>query len=161
MPRCAFMPIRHVLESPQCQHSNSDSHVLLASDSAKLEAAMKMLFTRKSLLTLKTNILTPRCSPGPIRHVLEFPQCQPSNTMLHILLVSVPAELQAATEMVFTSEFLLNLKTDISTPRHSLVPIRHVPESPQCQYSNAASMSSRHQSLEGYSLFRNSYSFVK
>ncbi|RPA98269.1 hypothetical protein L873DRAFT_1790415 [Choiromyces venosus 120613-1] len=81
----------------------------------------------------------PRHSAMPVRRVSESSRCQPSNGASHVLLTSVPAELQAAMEMVFTGEFLLNLKTDISTPSHSLTPVRHVLESPQCLLPNGVS----------------------
>ncbi|RPB01881.1 hypothetical protein L873DRAFT_1803185, partial [Choiromyces venosus 120613-1] len=73
----------------------------------------------------------PSHSLAPIRHL--------SNGGSPGLLASVPADLQAAMGMVFTSEFLLNLKTDSSTPSHSLTPVRYVLESPRCQLSNGAS----------------------
>ncbi|RPA96365.1 hypothetical protein L873DRAFT_1791698 [Choiromyces venosus 120613-1] len=129
MPRHSLMPIRYVSEFPRCQPSNGASYVLLAAVSAKLQAAMEMVFTSKSLLHLKTDISMPSDSPMPVRHVPESPQCQPSNGAYHALLASVPTELQATIKMVFTGEFLLNSKTDISMPSHSLAPVRHVPES--------------------------------
>ncbi|RPA95044.1 hypothetical protein L873DRAFT_1934092 [Choiromyces venosus 120613-1] len=135
----SLMPAKYVPEFPQCQHSNGASHGLLVSVRAGLQAAMQMVFTGEFLPTLKTDISTPSNSPAPIRHVPESPRCQPSNGTSHILLASVSAELQAAIEMVFTSKFLLSLKTDISTSSYLLTPVRHVPESPQCQLSNATS----------------------
>ncbi|RPA94767.1 hypothetical protein L873DRAFT_1792688 [Choiromyces venosus 120613-1] len=81
----------------------------------------------------------PRHLVTPIRCVSESPRCQHSNGASHILLASVPAELQAIIKMVFIGEFLLNLKADISMPRHSLTPVRCVSESPRCQLSNNAS----------------------
>ncbi|RPA98161.1 hypothetical protein L873DRAFT_1790494 [Choiromyces venosus 120613-1] len=92
-----------------------------------------MVFTSKFLLTLKTDISTPRHLLMPVRCVSESSRCQPSNSTSHNLLASVSAKLQAAIKMVFTGEFLLTLKTDIS------MLIRHVPESPQCQLSNTTS----------------------
>ncbi|RPB02815.1 hypothetical protein L873DRAFT_1874029 [Choiromyces venosus 120613-1] len=133
------MPVRHVPESPQCQHSNGTSHVLLASVPAELQAAIGMVFTCKFLLTSKTDISTPSYSLTPVRHVPESPQCQPFNGASHILLASLSTELQAAMELAFTGKFMLALKTDISKPRCSPKPIRHVPESPRCQLSNATS----------------------
>ncbi|RPA91940.1 hypothetical protein L873DRAFT_1818568 [Choiromyces venosus 120613-1] len=129
-PSHSLAPVRYVLESPRCQLSNGVSHGLLASVPAELQAVMELVFTGKFLLNLKTDSSTPSHSLAPVRHVPESPRCQLSNGGFHVLLASVPAELQAAMEMVFTGEFLLTLKTDISTPSHSLAPIRHVPESP-------------------------------
>ncbi|RPB05867.1 hypothetical protein L873DRAFT_1785549 [Choiromyces venosus 120613-1] len=139
MPRCSPVPIRYVPESPRCQHYNAASHVLLASVSPELQATMEMIFTSEFLLTLKTDISTPRCLLMLIRHVLKSPRCQPFSATSYVLLTSVPTELQAAIEIVFTSQFLLTLKTDISTPSHLPMPIRCVSESPQCQRSNGAS----------------------
>ncbi|RPA94400.1 hypothetical protein L873DRAFT_1814398 [Choiromyces venosus 120613-1] len=68
----------------------------------------------------------PRHSLMPVTRVSESSRCQLSNSTSPILLASVPAELQAAMEIVFTSEFLLNLKTDSSTPSHSLAPVRYL-----------------------------------
>ncbi|RPA94766.1 hypothetical protein L873DRAFT_1792687 [Choiromyces venosus 120613-1] len=130
---------RHVSESPRCQLSNGDSHVLLASVPAELQATIEMVFTGESLLTSKTDISTPSDSTTPVRHVPESPRCLPSNGASYILLASLSNELQAAMELAFTGESLLTLKIDISTLSHSLAPIRHVPESPQCQLSNGAS----------------------
>ncbi|RPB00465.1 hypothetical protein L873DRAFT_1805338 [Choiromyces venosus 120613-1] len=130
MPRHLLMPVRHVSESSRCQLSNGTSSILLASVSAKLQATMQMVFTSKFLQDLKTDSSTPSHSLTPVRYVLESPRCQPSNGVSHVLLASVPAELQAALEMVFTGEFLLTLKTDISMPSHLLMPIRYVPKSP-------------------------------
>ncbi|RPA95734.1 hypothetical protein L873DRAFT_1812517 [Choiromyces venosus 120613-1] len=123
MPRHLLMPVRRVSESSRCQLSNSTSPVLLASVPAELQAAMEMVFTSEFLLNLKTDISTPSHSLTPVRYVLESPRCQLSNGVSHVLLASVPAELQAALEMVFTGEFLLTLKTDISTPSHLLAPL--------------------------------------
>ncbi|RPA91218.1 hypothetical protein L873DRAFT_1795010 [Choiromyces venosus 120613-1] len=81
----------------------------------------------------------PKYSLAPIRHVSESPRCQPSNGASLNLLVPVPTELQAAMQIVFTSEFLQALKTDILMPSHLLTLIGHVPESPQCQLSNGTS----------------------
>ncbi|RPA92460.1 hypothetical protein L873DRAFT_1794231 [Choiromyces venosus 120613-1] len=89
-PRCSPMPIQYVPESPQCQLSNATAHILLASPSTELLAAMELAFTREFLLTLKTDISKPRCLPMPIRCVLESPQCQLSNATSHGLLASVP-----------------------------------------------------------------------
>ncbi|RPA91314.1 hypothetical protein L873DRAFT_1794931 [Choiromyces venosus 120613-1] len=88
-----FAPIRNVPESPRCQLSNDASHILLASRSAELQAAMELSFIGKFLLTLKTDISKPRCSPMPIRHVPESPRCQLLNAASHILLASVPGKL--------------------------------------------------------------------
>ncbi|RPA88866.1 hypothetical protein L873DRAFT_782617 [Choiromyces venosus 120613-1] len=138
-PSHSLVPIRYVLESPRCQLSNGGSHVLLASVPAELHAALEMVFTGEFLLTLKTDISTPSYSLAPVRYVLESPRCQLSNGTFHSLLASVPTELHAALEMVFTGEFLLNLKTDSSTPSHLLAPVRYVLESPRCQLSNGVS----------------------
>ncbi|RPA97063.1 hypothetical protein L873DRAFT_1791234 [Choiromyces venosus 120613-1] len=100
---------------------------------------MEMVFTGKSLLTLKTDISTLSHSLAPIRHVPESPQCQTSDGASHILLASCSAELPAVMELAFIGELLLTLKTDISKPRCLPMPIRYVPESPRCQPSNAAS----------------------
>ncbi|RPB02241.1 hypothetical protein L873DRAFT_1787949 [Choiromyces venosus 120613-1] len=135
----SLMPVRNVPESPQCQLSNGISHVLLASVPGEIQAAMKMVFTSESLLTLKADISTLSYSIMPVRYVPEFSRCQPSNGASHNMLALLSAELQAAMELAFTSEFLLTLKTDISKPRCSPMPIRHVPESPRCQLSNATS----------------------
>ncbi|RPA88344.1 hypothetical protein L873DRAFT_1824626 [Choiromyces venosus 120613-1] len=126
MLRHLLMPVRRVSESTRCQPSNGASPILLAAVPAELQAAMEMVFTSKFLLNLKTDSSTPSHSLAPITHVLEPPRCQLSNGGCHVLLASVPAELHAALEIVFTSEFLLTLKTDISTPSHSLAPIRHL-----------------------------------
>ncbi|RPB02795.1 hypothetical protein L873DRAFT_1787478 [Choiromyces venosus 120613-1] len=126
----------HVLESSRCQHSNVAFHIFLASVATELQAAIEMLFNGKFLVILKTDISTPRDWLMPIRYVPESPQYQHSNVTSYILLASVPAELQAAIKIFFTGNFLQILKTDISTPRDSLIPIRYVPESPRCQYSN-------------------------
>ncbi|RPB03825.1 hypothetical protein L873DRAFT_1856717 [Choiromyces venosus 120613-1] len=139
MPSNSLMSIKHVPQFPRCQLSNGTSHVLLAPVSAELQATLEMVFTGEFLQTLKTDISTPSHSLMPIRHVPESPRCQLSNGTFHILLAPVSAELQATLEMVFTGKFLLTLKTDISTSSHSLAPIRHVPESPRCQLSNATS----------------------
>ncbi|RPB05539.1 hypothetical protein L873DRAFT_1785709 [Choiromyces venosus 120613-1] len=139
MPSHSLMPVRYVPESPRFQLSNGASYNLLASVPAKLQATMIMTFTSKSLLILKTDISTPRCLLTPIRHVPEFPRCRPSNSTFYVLLASVSAELQAAIQLVFTGESLLTLKTDISTSRCLLTPIRHVPESPRCRLSNGTS----------------------
>ncbi|RPA89359.1 hypothetical protein L873DRAFT_1890821 [Choiromyces venosus 120613-1] len=130
-PSHSLTLIRYVPEFPRCQLSNGASHNILASVLAKLQAAIKMVFTIESLLTLKTDISTPSHSLTPIRHL--------SNSTSYVLLVSVPAELPAAMELVFTGEFLLTSKTDISMTSYLLVPVRHVPESPRCQPSNGAS----------------------
>ncbi|RPB00181.1 hypothetical protein L873DRAFT_1805628 [Choiromyces venosus 120613-1] len=130
MPRHSLMPVRHVSESSRCQHSNCASPILLASVPTELQAAMEMVFTGKFLLNLKTDSSTPSYSLAPVRYVLESTRCQLSNGASHILLASVPTELQAVMELVFTGEFLLILKTDSLTPSHSLAPIRYVPESP-------------------------------
>ncbi|RPB04912.1 hypothetical protein L873DRAFT_1786075 [Choiromyces venosus 120613-1] len=98
-----------------------------------------MVFIGESLLTLKTDISMPSHSLAPVSHVPDSPRCQLSNGASHVLLASVSAELLATIEMVFTSEFLLTLKTDIWAPSHSPAPIRHVPESPRCQLSNGTS----------------------
>ncbi|RPA90014.1 hypothetical protein L873DRAFT_1795747 [Choiromyces venosus 120613-1] len=137
-PSSLLAPGRHVPESSRCQLSNGPSHALLAAVPTELQAAMKIVFTRESLLTLKTDISMLSHSPVPVRHVLESPRCQPSNGASHILLASLTAELQAAMELSFTCEFGLTLKTDISKLRCSPMPIRHVPEFPRCQPSNAA-----------------------
>ncbi|RPB02130.1 hypothetical protein L873DRAFT_1802570 [Choiromyces venosus 120613-1] len=129
MPRHSLMPVRYVSESSRCQLSNGASPILLASVPAELQAAMEMVFTSKFLLNLKTDSSTPSHSLAPIRYVLESPRCQLSNDGSHVLLASVPAELHAAFEMVFTGEFLLTLKTDILTPSHLLAPIRHTSNS--------------------------------
>ncbi|RPA92061.1 hypothetical protein L873DRAFT_1794523 [Choiromyces venosus 120613-1] len=100
---------------------------------------MEMVFTGEFLLMLKTDISTLSHSLTPVRYVPESPRCQPSNGASHILLASVSAELQATMELVFTGEFLLTLKTDISTPSYSLAPVRHVLESPRSQLSNRGS----------------------
>ncbi|RPB04902.1 hypothetical protein L873DRAFT_1922523 [Choiromyces venosus 120613-1] len=128
MPRHSLMPVGHVSESSRCQLFNGTSHVLLASVPTELQAAIKMVFTGEFLLSLKTDNLMPSHLLAPIRHVLEYSQCQLSNGTSHVLLVSVSAELQAAMKMVFTGKLLLNLKTNISTPSHLLMPIRHVME---------------------------------
>ncbi|RPA90003.1 hypothetical protein L873DRAFT_1882032 [Choiromyces venosus 120613-1] len=134
-----LMPVKHVPESPQCRLSNSASHVLLESVSAELQAAMEIVFNGESLLDLKTNISTASYSVAPLRHVPESPRCQRSNGTSHVLLASVPTELLAAIEMVFTGEFLLTLETDISMPSNSPASIGYVPEFPRCQLSNRAS----------------------
>ncbi|RPA99011.1 hypothetical protein L873DRAFT_1910844 [Choiromyces venosus 120613-1] len=126
----SLMLIRHVLESPRCRRSNGASHILLASVSAELQAAMELVFTVEPLLTLKIDISMPSYSLASVRYVLDSPRCQPSNGTSHSLLASVPTELQAVMELVFTGEFLLSLKTDSSMTSHSLTPVRHVPESP-------------------------------
>ncbi|RPA93474.1 hypothetical protein L873DRAFT_1815774 [Choiromyces venosus 120613-1] len=125
MPRHSLMPVRRVSESSRCQLSNGASPILRASVPAELQAVMEMIFTSKFLLNLKTDSSTPSHSLVPIRYVLESPRCQLSNGGSHVLLASVPAELHAALEIVFTGKFLLMLKTDISTPGHLLAPIRH------------------------------------
>ncbi|RPA94249.1 hypothetical protein L873DRAFT_1793103 [Choiromyces venosus 120613-1] len=127
------MPVRQAPESSRCQHSNGASHILLASVPVELPATMEMVFTREFLLGLKTESLTLSHSLTPVRYVPESPRCQLSNGASHGLLASVPAELQAAMEMVFTSEFVLTLKTDNLTLSHLLARIRHVLESPRCQ----------------------------
>ncbi|RPA91095.1 hypothetical protein L873DRAFT_1795111 [Choiromyces venosus 120613-1] len=137
--RHSLTPVRHVLETPQCQRSNCASHILLASVHAELLVSIHMVFTGEFLLNLKTGISTPRLLFMPVRCVSESPRCQLSNSTSHILLAFVSTELQAAMEMVITGEFLLTLKTDISTPRHLLTPVRHVPESSRCQHSNGVS----------------------
>ncbi|RPB04409.1 hypothetical protein L873DRAFT_1786228 [Choiromyces venosus 120613-1] len=139
MPSNLPMPIRLVPEFPQCQLSNSTSHIYLTSVSTELQAAIQMVFTSEFLLTLKTDISMPSHSLVPVRHVPESPQCQLSNATSLILLASVPTELLAAIEIVFTSKFLLSSKTDILTSSHLLAPVKHVPEFPQCQLSNCAS----------------------
>ncbi|RPA91814.1 hypothetical protein L873DRAFT_1794655 [Choiromyces venosus 120613-1] len=139
MPHNSPTPIRYVPESPRCQLSNGAFHILLASLFTKLQATMEPVFTSEFLLSLKPDISTLSHSLSPIRHVPEFPRCQLSNGASHILLASHFAELQAAIQLAFTGEFLLTLKTVISKPRCSTMPIRHIPESPQCQLSNAAS----------------------
>ncbi|RPA96863.1 hypothetical protein L873DRAFT_1922957 [Choiromyces venosus 120613-1] len=126
----SLMPVRYVPESPRCKLSNSASHILLVVVSTELQVTIKIVFTSKFLLTLKTDISMPKHSLIPIRGVSESPGCQLSNGTCHILLASVPAKLQAAMELVFTSKFLLSLKIDILMPRHLLVPVRYVPESP-------------------------------
>ncbi|RPA95675.1 hypothetical protein L873DRAFT_1812435 [Choiromyces venosus 120613-1] len=126
MPRHSLMPVRCVSESSRCQLSNGASSILLASVPTELQAAMEMVFTSKFLLNLKTDSSTPSHSLAPIIYVLESPRCQLSNGGSHVLLASVPVELHAALEMVFTGEFLLTSKTDISTPSHLLTPIRHL-----------------------------------
>ncbi|RPB03826.1 hypothetical protein L873DRAFT_1786798 [Choiromyces venosus 120613-1] len=103
MPRDSLMPIRHVSESPRCQPSNGATHNLLALVSAELQATMELVFTGKFLLSLKTDISMPRCLLASIRHVLGSPRCQHSNGTSHVLLTLVPAELQAAIEMIFIS----------------------------------------------------------
>ncbi|RPA93396.1 hypothetical protein L873DRAFT_1793682 [Choiromyces venosus 120613-1] len=138
-PSHLLMPLRYVLDSSRCQHSNGGSHVFLASVPAELQAAIEMVFTGKFLPILKTDISTPSHSLVPARHGLDSPQYLLSNGASHVLLASVSAELQAAIVMVFTGEFLLTLKTDIPIPRHSLTPVRHISESPRCQPSNGAS----------------------
>ncbi|RPA90100.1 hypothetical protein L873DRAFT_1795686 [Choiromyces venosus 120613-1] len=135
----SLMPIRHVRNSSQCQPSNGVSHALLASVPAELQAAMKIVFTGKSLLSLRTDTLTLSHSLMPIRHVPEFPRCQLSNGTSHAILASVPTELQAAMKIVFTGESLLTLKSDILMLSYSIAPLRHVPETPRCQRSNGAS----------------------
>ncbi|RPA89520.1 hypothetical protein L873DRAFT_1796049 [Choiromyces venosus 120613-1] len=138
-PSHTLAPVRYVLESPRCQLSNGASRSLLASVSAESLAAIEMVFTSKSLLNLKTDISTSSHSLAPVRYVLDSPRCQLSNGTSHILLVSVSDKLQATVELVFTGEFLLTFTTDISTPSHSLVPVRHVLESPRCLLSNGTS----------------------
>ncbi|RPB05331.1 hypothetical protein L873DRAFT_1909594 [Choiromyces venosus 120613-1] len=164
-PRHLLMPIRYAPGSTRCQRSNDTSHILLAlvstelqaamkwsllpSNSAsqnllarvptKLQAAIKLVFIGEFLLSLKKDILIPRQPLTPIRHILESPQCQPSNGTSYILLGSAPTELQAIIKMVFNGEFLLSLKTDTSTPKHSLTPLRHVSEPPQCLPSSSTS----------------------
>ncbi|RPB01612.1 hypothetical protein L873DRAFT_1788248 [Choiromyces venosus 120613-1] len=118
MPRHSVTPIRCVSESPRCQLSNGASHILLASVPAKLQASIEMVFIGKFLLTLKTDISMPRYLLTPIRHVSDSPRCQLSNGTSHVLLTSVPVELKAPMEIVFTGESLLTLKTDISTPSY-------------------------------------------
>ncbi|RPA92062.1 hypothetical protein L873DRAFT_1794524 [Choiromyces venosus 120613-1] len=130
------MPVRCVSESSRCQPSNCASHILLASVPTELQAAIEMVFTSKFLLTLKTDSSTPSHSLAPVKHVPESPRCRPSHSIFQVLLAAVPAELQAAIKMVFTGEFLLNLKTDISMPSHSFMPIRHVLDFPRCRLSN-------------------------
>ncbi|RPA92258.1 hypothetical protein L873DRAFT_1794343 [Choiromyces venosus 120613-1] len=125
MPRHLFPPVRHVIESPRCRHSNGTFYVLLASVPAKLQAAMEVVFTVEFLLTSKTDISMPNHSLMPVRHVPESSRCQPSNGTFYVLLASVPAKLQAAMKIVFPSEFLLNLKTDISTSSDSTMTIRY------------------------------------
>ncbi|RPA91094.1 hypothetical protein L873DRAFT_1795110 [Choiromyces venosus 120613-1] len=98
-----------------------------------------MVFTGEFLPSLKTDISTSTHLLMPIRYVSRSPSCQPSNGISHTLLASVSAKLPATIELVFTGKFLLTLKTDISMPRCSLMPIRYVPKSPQCQPSNAPS----------------------
>ncbi|RPA88994.1 hypothetical protein L873DRAFT_1796378 [Choiromyces venosus 120613-1] len=92
-PSNSLVPVRYVPESPQCQLSNSAFHMLLASLSAKLQAAIELAFTGEFLLTLKTDISKHRCSPMPIRHAPELPRWQLSNNASHVLLVSVPGKL--------------------------------------------------------------------
>ncbi|RPA92584.1 hypothetical protein L873DRAFT_1794150 [Choiromyces venosus 120613-1] len=130
MPRDSPIPIRYISESHQCRLSNDASQILLASVSAKLHAAIKMLFPGKFPLSSKTDISMPSHSLTPTKYVPEYPRCQPSNSAFHNLLALSSAELQAAMELAFIGEFLLSLKTDISKPRCSPMPIRHVPESP-------------------------------
>ncbi|RPA99712.1 hypothetical protein L873DRAFT_1789397 [Choiromyces venosus 120613-1] len=139
MPRHSVAPIGCVSESPRCQLSNGACHILLASVSAEQYATIEMVFTGEFPLSLKTNISTPIYLLAPVRYVPGSPRCRLSNGASHVLLTSVSAKLQAAIEMISTSEFLLSSKTDISMPSHSLMPIRHVPESPQCQPSNGTS----------------------
>ncbi|RPB04563.1 hypothetical protein L873DRAFT_1786340 [Choiromyces venosus 120613-1] len=117
-------PIRYVPEFPRCYLSNGTCHILRASRSAELPAAMQLAFISEFLLTLKTDISTLSHSLAPIRHVPESPRCQLSNGASHILLASCSAELQAAMQLAFIGEFLLTLKTDISTLSHSPAPIR-------------------------------------
>ncbi|RPA96082.1 hypothetical protein L873DRAFT_1791843 [Choiromyces venosus 120613-1] len=75
----------------------------------------------------------------PVRYVPESPRFQLSNAASYVLLASVLTELQATMKIGSTSKFLLNLKIDILMPRHLLAPVRYIPESPQCQLSNATS----------------------
>ncbi|RPA88867.1 hypothetical protein L873DRAFT_782631 [Choiromyces venosus 120613-1] len=56
---------------------------------------MELVFTGKLLLNLNTDSSTPSYSLAPVRYVLESPRCQLSNGVSHILLASVPTELQA------------------------------------------------------------------
>ncbi|RPA95800.1 hypothetical protein L873DRAFT_1792041 [Choiromyces venosus 120613-1] len=139
IPGCLLTPIRHYLESPLCYLSNAAFQVLLTSVPTELQAAIEMVFTGKFLLILRIDISTLNHSLGPVRYVPKSPQCQLCNDTSHVLLASAPAKLQASVEMVFTVEFLLNLKIDILMPRYSLAPVRHVSESPRCQRSNGAS----------------------
>ncbi|RPA96290.1 hypothetical protein L873DRAFT_1791741 [Choiromyces venosus 120613-1] len=136
MPSHLLMPMRHVPEFLHCQPSNITSYMLLVAVPNKLHATLEIVLTCEFLLNLKTDILTLRHLLIPVRYVSEFPYCQLSNNTSHILQASVHAELQAAMQIVFTGEFLLTLKTDISTPRHLLMSIRHHLESPQCQPSS-------------------------
>ncbi|RPA95659.1 hypothetical protein L873DRAFT_1792152 [Choiromyces venosus 120613-1] len=139
MPSYSHIPIRLVPDSPRCQPSNGTSHVLLASVPAELQASMELVFASEFLLSSKTDILMPMYSLMPTKHVPESPRCQPSNGTCHVLLASVPIRLHAAMQMVFISKFLLTLKMNITMLSHSLTPIRHVLESPQCQHSNSSS----------------------